>query len=69
MAAASPELTPRQCEVLLFLGQGLPNKVIARKLDISENTVRGHVQSVLGALNASSRTEAVYNARRQGLLD
>lgn len=63
------ELTPRQCEVLAFLSQGLPNKSIARKLDISENTVRGHVQSLLATFNASSRTEAVYMARRQGLID
>lgn len=63
------ELTPRQLEVLAFLGQGLPNKSIARKLDISENTVRGHVQSLLGIFQATSRSEAVYIARRQGLLD
>lgn len=62
------ELTPRQCEVLVLLGQGLPNKSIARKLDISENTIRGHVQSLLVALGANSRSEAVYIARRQGLL-
>ena len=63
------ELTPRQCEVLVLLGQGLPNKSIARKLDISENTIRGHVQSLLMAFGANSRSEAVYIARRQGLLD
>jgi DNA-binding NarL/FixJ family response regulator len=63
------ELTPRQCEVLALLGQGLPNKSIARKLDISENTIRGHVQSLLVALGANTRSEAVYIARRQGLLD
>lgn len=63
------ELTPRQCEVLVLLGQGLPNKSIARKLDISENTIRGHVQSLLMAFGANSRSEAVYLARRQGLLD
>ena len=61
-------LTPRQLEVLAFLGQGLPNKSIARKLDISENTVRGHVQSLLGVFGATSRSEAVYMARQQGLL-
>jgi DNA-binding NarL/FixJ family response regulator len=63
------ELTPRQCEVLVLLGQGLPNKSIAKKLDISENTIRGHVQSLLMAFGANSRSEAVYLARRQGLLD
>ena len=65
----SAPLTPRQLEVLSFLGQGLPNKSIARKLEISENTVRGHVQSLLGVFGATSRTEAVYRARRQGLMD
>lgn len=64
-----PELTPRQSEVLVFLGQGLPNKSIARKLHISENTVRGHVQSLLTLFNANSRSEAVYIARRLSLLD
>lgn len=62
-------LTLRQREVLTLLSQGLPNKSIARKLDISENTVRGHVQSLLGLFDATSRSEAVYMARRQGLLD
>ena len=69
MVKPQPELTPRQCEVLVLLGQGLPNKSIARKLDISENTIRGHVQSLLMAFGANSRSEAVYIARRQGLLD
>lgn len=64
-----PELTPRQSEVLVFLGQGLPNKTIARKLNISENTVRGHVQSLLSVFQANSRSEAVYIARRLSLLD
>jgi len=69
MGKSHAELTPRQCEVLVLLGQGLPNKSIARKLDISENTIRGHVQSLLMAFGANSRSEAVYLARRQGLLD
>lgn len=63
------KLTPRQCEVLNFLSQGLANKSIAKRLDLSENTVRGHVQSVLTALNAASRLEAVSVARRLGLID
>lgn len=65
---ASLRLTARQCEVLDYLHQGLPNKVIARKLHLSENTVRGHVQSLLVALDASSRSEAVFQAQRLGLL-
>jgi DNA-binding NarL/FixJ family response regulator len=66
--AASVRLTARQCEVLGYLNQGMPNKLIARRLDLSENTVRGHVQSLLVALDASSRSEAVFQAKRLGLL-
>ncbi|MES1265694.1 MAG: response regulator transcription factor, partial [Variovorax sp.] len=63
--AGSPQLlTPRQFEVLDLLCQGLPNKVIGRRLGLSENTVRGHVQAVLAALQVSSRSEAGFAARR-----
>jgi len=65
---SAPLLTPRQCEVLNLLGQGLPNKAIGRKLDLSENTVRGHVQAILLALQTSNRSEAVFAARRMGLI-
>jgi len=61
-------LTPRQFEVLDLLCQGLPNKVIGRRLNLSENTVRGHVQAVLAALQVSSRSEAGFAARRRGLV-
>lgn len=65
----SPQLlTPRQFEVLDLLCQGLPNKVIGRRLGLSENTVRGHVQAVLAALQVSSRSEAGFAARRRGLV-
>lgn len=67
--AAVPQLlTPRQFEVLDLLCQGLPNKVIGRRLGLSENTVRGHVQAVLAALQVSSRSEAGFAARRRGLV-
>lgn len=62
-------LTPRQCEVLDFLCQGLSNKAIARRLALSENTVRGHVQAILEFLHVGSRSEAAFVARRQGLVD
>ena len=63
-AAASPAftglgLTPRQAEVLSLLLQGLPNKMIARHLSVSVETVKDHVAAVLRALNVSSRTQAV----------
>ncbi|MBI5891705.1 MAG: response regulator transcription factor [Nitrosomonadales bacterium] len=61
-------LTPRQCEVLDLLCQGMSNKLIARRLALSENTVRGHVQAILGFLEVSSRTEAAFAARRRGLV-
>lgn len=61
------KLTPRQCEVLDLLCQGLSNKMIGRRLELSENTVRGHVQATLSALQVSSRSEAAFVARRRGL--
>ena len=61
-------LTPRQLEVLDMLGRGLSNKIIARQLDLSENTVRVHVQAIFEAMRVSSRSEAVFSARRLGLI-
>jgi len=61
-------LTPRQCEVLDLLCRGMSNKLIARELSLSENTVRGHVQGILEFLRVASRSEAVFAARQQGLV-
>jgi len=61
-------LTPRQAEVLQLMGDGLSNKSIASRLDVSEGTVKLHVNAVLRALNARNRTEAVVEANRRGLL-
>jgi len=61
-------LTPRQSEVLDLVCQGLSNKVIGRRLNLSENTVRGHVQAVLAALQVSSRSEAGFAARQRGIV-
>ena len=66
--APRPRLTPRQCEVLDLLCEGLSNKVIARRLELSEFTVRGHVQAVLGLLGVSSRSQVMFAARRSGLI-
>jgi DNA-binding NarL/FixJ family response regulator len=52
-------LTPRQSEVLSLLLQGLPNKLIARQLNLSVETVKDHVAAVLRALGVSTRTQAV----------
>lgn len=67
-AAARPSLTARQCEVLDQLRHGYSNKIIARKLSLSEHTVRGHVAGLLAALGATSRTEAIAIARSRGLV-
>jgi DNA-binding NarL/FixJ family response regulator len=62
------ELTPRELEVLRLLVEGIPNKMIARRLGISDHTVKFHVGSVLSKLGAASRTEAVRLAARRGLV-
>jgi DNA-binding NarL/FixJ family response regulator len=56
---ASLGLTPRQTDVLALLLQGKPNKLIARDLNLSVETVKDHVAAVLRTLNVSSRTQAV----------
>jgi DNA-binding NarL/FixJ family response regulator len=62
------ELTARELEVLRLLAEGLPNKTIAQRLDISEHTVKFHVNAILGKLGVASRTEAVVRATRLGLI-
>jgi DNA-binding NarL/FixJ family response regulator len=62
-AALSP-LTPRQQQVLQSLSRGLPNKLIARELGLSENTVKEHIAAVFAALGVRNRTEAVIKASR-----
>lgn len=61
-------LTPRQREVLALLHAGLTNKVIARKLALSDNTVRRHMQEILKYFKVSTRAEAVLAARQQALV-
>jgi DNA-binding NarL/FixJ family response regulator len=61
-------LTPREVEVLELLAEGLPNKAIAGRLAISDQTVKFHVSSICGKLGAANRTEAVRRAFRQGLI-
>ena len=57
-------LTPRQCEVLLLLLRGLPNKLIARELGLSVDTVKDHVAAVLRTLGVATRTQAVLMVSR-----
>jgi DNA-binding NarL/FixJ family response regulator len=61
-------LTPREIEVLELLAQGLPNKAIAARLGISDQTVKFHVSSISGKLGAANRTDAVRRAVRRGLI-
>ena len=61
-------LTPRELEVLQHLAQGLPNKSIARRLNISDHTVKFHVNAIMSKLGAQSRTEAVVKATQLGLI-
>jgi DNA-binding NarL/FixJ family response regulator len=61
-------LTAREIQVLELLAEGLPNKAIARRLGISDQTVKFHVASLSGKLGAANRTDAVRRAVRRGLL-
>jgi len=61
-------LTPREQEVLELLAEGLSNRSIAARLDISEHTVKFHVSSICAKLGADNRTDAVRRAVRQGLI-
>jgi DNA-binding NarL/FixJ family response regulator len=58
----SPELSPRELEVLELTARGLRNKAIADKLGISTRTVEGHINGILAKLGVSSRMEAVLEA-------
>lgn len=61
-------LSVRECEVLEMLAAGHANKVIARRLDISPNTVKTHVARVYEKLAVASRTQAVQKARTLDIL-
>jgi DNA-binding NarL/FixJ family response regulator len=61
------ELSEREREVLALLGQGLPNKLIARELSISEKTVKAHVTRIFQVLDVTDRTQAALWAQRHGI--
>jgi DNA-binding NarL/FixJ family response regulator len=67
--AMDDALTDREIEVLKQIAAGCSNKVVADRLRISEDTVKGHVRSILSKLNASDRTHAVTIALRRGFLE
>jgi DNA-binding NarL/FixJ family response regulator len=58
------DLTPRELSVINLVREGKPNKLIARRLDMQENTVKVHVRNILKKLNAANRTHAVFVADR-----
>lgn len=62
-------LTPREIEILLAVGEGLSNKEVARRLGISQHTVKFHLEAVFTKLDAGSRAEAVAKGLRQGLIE
>jgi DNA-binding NarL/FixJ family response regulator len=62
------ELTPRELEILHMLAKGLTNKQIGKVLNISDNTVKNHVNSVIEKLEVSDRTEAATTAIQRGIL-
>ncbi|AOJ99064.1 response regulator [Burkholderia vietnamiensis] len=61
-------LTQRQIEVLRYVAEGVPNKVIADRLNLSEKTVKAHVTAIFKALHVLNRTQAAAAARKAGLL-
>ena len=65
--APEPALTSRQRDVLRLLAKGLPNKLIARELGLTEGTVKVHLLAIFRTLGARNRTEAVLAAQRRGL--
>ena len=65
-AAAAEPLTARESEILALVGDGLANKQIARRLGISEKTVKAHLTSIFQRLGVASRTEAALWARDHG---
>lgn len=64
----APGLSGREREVLALLAEGLPNKVIAPRLGISEHTVKAHVAAIFEKLGSGTRAEAVVTAARLGVL-
>ena len=64
----TPLLTPREVEVLTAIGDGCSNKEVARRLAISQHTVKFHVESLFRKLGAASRAAAVHKGLKQRLI-
>jgi len=67
-APPAEALTRREEQVLALLAEGLPNKAIASRLSISDQTVKFYVASICGKLGAANRTDAVRIALTRGLI-
>ena len=67
--AAEQSLTEREVEVLKLIAKGCSNKIVADRLNISEDTVKGHVRNILFKLNANDRTHAVTIALHRGFFE
>jgi DNA-binding NarL/FixJ family response regulator len=65
----APLLTPRELDVLRAVSEGLTNKEIARRLDISQHTVKFHLESLMRKLGVSARAEAVAKSLSLHLLE
>ncbi len=64
----SPTFTPRQEQVLKCLLRGMPNKVIATRLDMAEGTVKTHVNTIFRVLGANNRAQVILKARELGMI-
>jgi DNA-binding NarL/FixJ family response regulator len=65
--AVDPGLSQRELEVLGLVGDGLPNKLIARRLGVSEKTVKAHLTNVFRRIGVTDRTQAALWAREHGI--
>jgi DNA-binding NarL/FixJ family response regulator len=67
--APSDQLSEREREVLQLVGSGMPNKLIAARLGITETTVKAHLTRIFRTIGVTDRTQAALWAERQGLID
>jgi DNA-binding NarL/FixJ family response regulator len=67
--ASDSALTRREIEVLQLIASGNPNKLVADKLSVSEDTIKMHVKNILSKLGANDRTHAVTIALKRGIMD
>ncbi len=68
MHAAEDPLSPREIDILTLVAAGQANKVVARELSVSEQTVKAHLRTIFQKLGVSDRTQAVTTALRRGII-